>query len=467
MTIKYIDLFAGLGGFRSSLDKFGFQCVLSSEIDKHANKAYEVLYGEKTAGDVTKIDEKDVPEHDLLVAGFPCPAYSVAGARAGMEYECEDCGHEHLITYNDYKNGVSCPVCGGITKPKDDRGVLFFEIARIAESKKPRLLLLENVKGLLSSAKGEVIRIMLETLSEIGYMVDFKVLNSKYFGVAQNRERVFIVGILGGKTEPYAVSGNNVLAKTKKRMNALNNINTFNFQWPTNNKVTTKLADILEENPDEKYYLSDEKTAKLLARLEEENKTQEKAVEDIKVVGLLDMKANETTRRVDSPAGIAPTLTTMGGGHREPKIVVVGNTNPSKSGMNGQVYDIEGLSPTITTNKGEGVKILENKIEVRPVLTPERIEKRQNGRRFKEDGEPSFTLTAIDRHGVAIGNPPKYRIRKLTPLECLRLQSFPDEYYHKLISANISNSQLYKMAGNAVTVNVVYEIIKELIKWQQ
>lgn len=101
--------------------------------------------------------------------------------------------------------------------------------------------------------------------------------------------------------------------------------------------------------------------------------------------------------------------------------------------------------------------------EVRPVLTPDRIEKRQNGRRFKEDGEESFTLTAQDRQGVAIGQYPKYRIRKLTPRECFRLQGFADSEFDKLVAAGISNSQLYKMAGNAVTVNVVEAIAKRLI----
>ena len=163
----------------------------------------------------------------------------------------------------------------------------------------------------------------------------------------------------------------------------------------------------------------------------------------------------------------------------------IGNVNPSGNGMNGEVYQADGLAPTLTTNKGEGQKI------AIPVLTPDRAEKRQNGRRFKTDGEPMFTLTAQDRHGVVVSHPnsktrrgrvrkqiantlltgesqgvvePDFRIRKLTPRECWRLQGFPDWAFDKAQEVN-SNSQLYKQAGNSVTVNVITAIAKEL-EWK-
>lgn len=173
----------------------------------------------------------------------------------------------------------------------------------------------------------------------------------------------------------------------------------------------------------------------------------------------------------------------MQGGDREPKIAVVGNVNPSGSGMNGQVYSSNGLAPTLTTNKGEGAKI------AIPVLTPDRVEKRQNGRRFKDDGEEMFTLTAQDKHGVAIiqksrgyndGGTYKVaptvtsnswhennflkdsiRIRKLTPRECWRLQGFPDWAFDKAKEVN-SDSQLYKQAGNSVTMPVIADIASRL-----
>ncbi|HFR4182616.1 DNA (cytosine-5-)-methyltransferase [Bacillus cereus] len=506
-TFKYVSLFSGIGGFEQALNRLGGKCVMSSEIDKFANQAYEVLYGHKTVGDITKVMAGDVPNHDVLVGGFPCPTFSVAGERDGMEYQCTNCGHEHLITYEEYKNGVSCPMCKGITKPKDDRGLLFFEIARIAEAKQPRLLLLENVKGLISSAKGEVIRVIVETLNAIGYTVDFNVLNSKFFGVPQNRERIFVVGILNGKTEPWKIEGNNVVAKGKKRISAYDGVKTFNFEWPSQDTVTTRLRDILEGEVDERYYLSKDKTTKLIAQLEE-TKVERRANTEPHMIGHVDLKGHDAIKRVYSAEGVSPTLTTMGGGHREPKIAVLGHSG--SGGQKGHIYDSEGLCSCLTATDYKQPKQIAVQ-EVRPVLTPDRIEKRQNGRRFKENDEPSFTLTAQDRHGVAIREAtkqgyaiaevgdsinvqfpnsktrrgrvgkgvaqtletscnqatltPSYRIRKLTPKECFRLQGFADSEFDKLVGAGISNSQLYKMAGNAVTVNVIEAIGTRLLKY--
>lgn len=353
-------------------------------------------------------------------------------------------------------------------------------------------------------------------MNDIGYTVDFEVLNSKYFGVPQNRERIFIVAIRDDLIEPQAWEigkRTDVVAKGKRRIAQLNGVKTFNFDYPEQTEVATRLRDILEKDVDERFYLSEEKTAKLVVQLEERSESviiqrsrgkNNEGTHDIaptvtvysyedinhvaepQMLGHLDLKGHDAIKRVYSAEGVSPTLTTMGGGHREPKIAEVqsvGNVNPSGNGMNGQVYDLEaGLSPTLTTNKGEGVKIVvsehkelcpkcmviehiglgcacDTEAEVRPVLTPDRVDKRQNGRRFKDDDEESFTLTAQDKHGVAIGTKteghPRYRIRKLTPLECFRLQGFPDSAHQALVDAGISNSQRYKMAGNAVTVNVI------------
>jgi DNA (cytosine-5)-methyltransferase 1 len=470
---NYVSLFSGIGGFEQALNKLGGTCVMASEIDKYANQAYEILYGHPTVGDVTKVAAEDVPDHDLLVGGFPCQAFSVAGKRLGFE---------------------------------EARGTLFFEIARIAKVKQPKAMLLENVKGLISHDSGKTLDTIIQTLDEIGYTVDFEVLNSKYFGVPQNRERIFIIAVRDDLVTPQAWDvgkRSDVVAKGKRRIAQLG-VKTFNFNWPSQELVTVRLRDILESDVDEKFYLSEEKTAKLVAQLEAqhpsvteeikcynprniEDGTQTRMQDRIydpegntvaltsfcdrlnviepQMLGHIDLKGHDAIKRVYSAEGVSPTLTTMGGGHREPKIAVksVGNVNPSGNGMNGQVYEVEsGLSPTLTTNKGEGVKILD---EVRPVLTPDRLEKHQNGHRFKEDDEESFTLTAQDKHGVAIGNPPKYRIRKLSPRECFRLQGFPDAEFDKLTANGISNSQLYRQAGNAVTVNVIDAIGKRLVTY--
>ena len=162
--IKFIDLFSGIGGFRRGLElSGGYRCVWSNDWDKYANKIYTARLGEANhhPGDVRGVDPRDIPDFDLLCAGFPCQSFSVAGKRKGF---------------------------------KDTRGTLFFEVCRIAKSKRPPLLLLENVGGLLSHDKGLTFQIILESLEELGYWVEWQVLNSKYFGVPQNRQRVFIIG---------------------------------------------------------------------------------------------------------------------------------------------------------------------------------------------------------------------------------------------------------------------------------
>jgi len=474
MTFKYVSLFSGVGGFEQALNKLGGTCVMASEIDKYANIAYEILYGHKTVGDITKVAAEDVPDHDLLVGGFPCQAFSVAGKRLGFD---------------------------------DTRGTLFFEIARIAQAKRPKALLLENVKGLVGHDRGKTLDTIVQTLNDIGYTVDFEVLNSKYFGVPQNRERIFIIGIRDDLIEqtPWNIGKRtDVVAKGKRRIAQIDGVKTFNFDWPPQEEVTTRLRDILEPNVDERFYLSEEKTAKLVAQLEDKNIMESTGVEysrktgvgstreiaiclsasdwrglnrnqtqtavaEPQILGHIDIKGHDAIKGDYSAEGVSPTLTTMGGGHREPKIA-----------------------------------------EVRPVLTPDRMNKRQNGRRFKDDGEESFTLTAQDRHGIAIREAtkqgyavaeegdavniqfpnsktrrgrvgkqiaqtleasginqvvvtPRYRIRKLTPRECFRLQGFPDSEFDKLAANGISNSQLYKMAGNAVTVNVIDAIGRRLL----
>src|SRR5690625_1454201 len=236
----YVSLFSGIGGFEQALNKLGGTCVFASEFDKFAQQSYTALYGdEHLHGDITKIDEKDVPEHDLLVGGFPCQAFSVAGKREGFA---------------------------------DTRGTLFFDIARIAAEKKPKALLLENVKGLVNHDRGNTLDVMIETLNEIGYVVDFDVLNSKYFGVPQNRERIFIVAIREDliEAEPFseeATKGHTIVPKGKRRIGEWADV--FNFDFPEQAEVTTRLRDILETDVYEKYYLDEEKTKRLVEQINE------------------------------------------------------------------------------------------------------------------------------------------------------------------------------------------------------
>ncbi|KAA9427383.1 DNA (cytosine-5-)-methyltransferase [Listeria monocytogenes] len=396
--MNFLDLFAGIGGFRLGMERAGHECVGYVEIDKFARMSYQAIHdteGEWTREDITKVTDDEWRTLrgtvDIICGGFPCQSFSIAGKRLGFE---------------------------------ETRGTLFFEIARAAKQIQPRYLFLENVKGLLSHNKGETFATILTALHELGYDAEWQILNSKDFGVPQNRERVFIIGHLRGE-------------RTGK-------------VFPFGGKDTT-----ITQN-------------------------------DIKVMNdskkVRDQLKYDSINRFYDVSGIAPTLDTMQGGNREPKIAVLGNINPSKKGMNGEVYSSEGLAPTLTTNKGEGTKI------AIPVLTPDRPEKRQNGRRFKEDGEEMFTLTEQDKHGVAIIQKPRgyneggmhkiaptlsanswqennllkqngLRIRKLTPRECWRLQGFPDWAFDRAAEVN-SNSQLYKQSGNSVTENVIWKIAK-------
>lgn len=208
--VRYIDLFCGIGGFRiaaeQALASKGLigECVFSSDIDKYAQIAYEANFGEKPAGDITKINEKDIPDHDLLLAGFPCQPFSIIGEMKGLE---------------------------------DTRGTLFFDIVRILKEKKPKAFVLENVKQLVSHDKGRTMRIIYSVLTELGYTVEYKVLNALDFGLPQKRERVFIVGYLGLMT----------------------------FPWPKGKIPMKPLSEILEKEVDPKYYVSERIRKKRLA----------------------------------------------------------------------------------------------------------------------------------------------------------------------------------------------------------
>lgn len=164
--IRFIDLFAGIGGFRLGFNKCGCKCVFSSEFNEACQKVYEANYGEKPAGDITKIDAKDIPNFDILCAGFPCQPFSICGKKMGF---------------------------------KDTRGTLFFDVCRIIKEKQPKVILLENVKHLINHDNKRTLRVIISSLEELGYNVSYKVLDSSKFGVAQCRERIIIIGVKGGQ----------------------------------------------------------------------------------------------------------------------------------------------------------------------------------------------------------------------------------------------------------------------------
>jgi DNA (cytosine-5)-methyltransferase 1 len=157
---KFIDLFSGLGGFRLALEYFRAECVFSSDIDEKVNAVYHNNFKDKPAGDITKIEAKDIPDHDILCAGFPCQSFSISGKKLGFN---------------------------------DSRGTLFFDVARIVKEKKPKVVILENVKNFTTHDNGNTLRVVEATMHELGYTFFYKVLNAVDFGIPQNRERVYMI----------------------------------------------------------------------------------------------------------------------------------------------------------------------------------------------------------------------------------------------------------------------------------
>jgi DNA (cytosine-5)-methyltransferase 1 len=202
MEIKYIDLFCGIGGFRYASEQsfkdnsINSTCVFSSDIDKYSREAYYANFGEYPAGDITKINEKQIPDHDVLYAGFPCQPFSIIGNKKGFD---------------------------------DTGGTLFFDIARILSEKKPKAFILENVKMLVGHDKGRTLKTILRVLRELGYSVEYRVLNALNYGLPQKRERVIILGYY----KPIL------------------------FQWPIPSLERPSLKELLEEEVDEKFYVSD------------------------------------------------------------------------------------------------------------------------------------------------------------------------------------------------------------------
>jgi len=454
--MTFLDLCSGIGGFRLGLETAGHKCIGYCEYDRFARASYEAMYdtkGEWKADDVTKLKSADVPYADIWCFGFPCQDISVAGKQRGLV------GKRSGIYFNIID----------LIKGKE-------------ENDKPTYLLVENVKNLLSINAGFDFATVLSEMDEAGYDCRWQVLNSKDFGVPQNRERVFIIANLRsrGRREVLPLCGENAA---------------------TLNQLIGGMQGY----------------------------------------------------RVYGTDGVSATLVGNAGGiGAKTGLYLMGNLNPSGHGQGGNVYHEAGLAPTVTVNKGCGTRVFIDQcntapkltdtarcltarytsgmvnhsamnsavVEIHPMLTPDRLEKRQNGRRMKEDGEPMFTLTSQDRHGVFICGKEQQeetvllvrngtkqgfdearvgdgislaypesstrrgrvgkkcsqtlncsgqmgtlmkcgRIRRLTPRECFRLQGFSDELFDRAASVN-SDAQLYKQAGNAVTATVAYSVAMSL-----
>ena len=300
--MKFLELCAGIGGFRQALENLGCECVGWSEIDKYAIKLYSAWYNDNcNFGDVTKINAETLPDFDLLVGGFPCQAFSIAGKRMGFD---------------------------------DTRGTIFFDFARIMKAKKPKFAIFENVKGLLNHDGGKTYETILQTLNELGYDAQWATLNTKFHGLPQNRERVYIVA---------------------------------NLRERSSTKILFERGDGITDKVE---------------------RTEQSIIGDY-------YSANGKTHQWGGVIGdesIAPCL--MATEYKSPRIVKIGSIG-GKTGL----YNIE------------------------------------------------------------------HKVRRLTPKECFRLQGFKDEMVELGYSIGISDTQLYKMAGNAVSVPVVEWVAKRVLDW--
>ena len=384
--MKFLDLFAGIGGFRLGTEAAGHECIGFCEIDKFARASYKAIHnteGEIELYDITTVTDDEVRAIgavDVICGGFPCQAFSIAGTRRGFE---------------------------------DTRGTLFFEIARFASILKPKYLFLENVKGLLNHDKGNTFETILSALDELGYDVEWQVLNSKNFGVPQNRERVFIIGHLRGQRtrNVFPIVGEN--AKSDNQQSKIEIVG--NTKSPNGSRKGTGSV----------VYNSNGLVGTLLARDYKEPK-QIAIPNEIKKFGVLQPNFNQSGVIYETD-GIAPTIRCYGGGGLEPKIRVKEATKQGYA--EAEVGDSINLShPNSKTRRGRVGKQIAN------------------------------TLLTGESQGVV---EPDFRIRKLTPRECWRLQGFPDWAFDKAQEVN-SNSQLYKQAGNSVTVNVIAAIAERL-----
>ena len=457
--MKFIDFFAGIGGFRKGMEMAGHECVGFCEFDKFATASYTSMHliteeqrevlnkmslkqrqkeilkeeyrnGEWYANDIRRVYAGDIPKADCWCFGFPCQDISVAGKQLGF---------------------------------KGNRSSLFFRvmylIGQLEEENKPTFLFIENVKNLLSVNGGwDFARLLIE-MEQNGYDAEWQVLNSKDFGVPQNRERVFIIGHLRRRStsEIFPVEGTN----------GENSISIIGHRdgYRRNTQV-----------------FAPEGVTEALDTGQGGGRGHHVGIPCFVDLSYKKSKITDIARCLQARYAKGPS--THEAETSGVAIKIIGEVNHSQDG---QVHSIDGIAKCHSAGHNNSPKI------AIPILTPDRAEKRQNGRRFKEDGEPMFTLTGQDRHGVGVAVEvvqaecsenetgiyvkfpngvicyavwyEKYQcyiaIRKLTPKECFRLQGWTDDYFEKAAFVS-SDSQLYKQAGNGVTVNVIYEISKML-----
>ena len=443
--IKIGSDFSGVGAFNQALIRLGidYDELFACDMDKYARQTFELNFGPINYFP-TDVYEREIPKEslDIFMTSPPCQAFSMAGKRLGKE---------------------------------DKRGILFFNSLEFIQENKPRYFIFENVKGLLShdkqDPKAQYGRTFQEWINYLGgksvngvhtffpyedavpYHIYFQVLNAKDYNIPQNRERIFIIGIRDDEDN--------------------------NFQFPKPVPLTKRLKDVLEQEVDEKYFLSNKMLDYLTTRKDNFNK------------GNINFKDENS---------VASTITKSSSSlDISDNIIRLGNVNPSGNGMNGNVFSENGISPTLSTNKGEGIKIVGYTRDAKGKVisrhekdisgtihtasggggntdqfvigairgrNPDNPKSRKSGLETEQmleinENGTSNALTTVQKDNVVVYT--KQRIRRLTPTECFRLMDFNQEMIEKTINSKlISDSQLYKQAGNSICVGVLAEIISKL-----
>lgn len=402
--LKVLELFGGIGAFTKALERqhIPHKVVDYVDIDKYAVKSYNAMHGTSYEPQDIKEWDKDL-EVDVIMHGSPCQDFSVAGKGAG----------------GDAGSGT--------------RSSLMYETLRIVEKLKPEYVIWENVKNLLSKKHRHNYFAYIEAMNNLGYKSYGRVLNAKDYGIPQNRERVYTVSI-----------------RERERQ----------FEWPEPMLLERRLGDMLEETVDEKYYLSEDRLKGIL-KWEERQKengrgfrfdvkdgdgiartmttSSDRPADSTYVIGRIGESGYDQNRRIYSKNGLAPTLTSMTGGDRQPKIVA----SRGRGDMNKQQLEPrkDSLTNTITSVQKDNYV----------------VEDFYKSRKPREYHETAPTLRS-ERQGLKVAGT---RIRRLTPKECWRLMGFDDEDFEKAKQVN-SDTQLYKQAGNSIVVNVLEGIVKNL-----
>lgn len=355
------------------------------EIDKYAIESYCAVHNiskSKNLGNIEEVNLNNMQDFTMVCGGSPCQDFSIAGNQKGSTWTCKRCGYKYnpLIVQADMRN--VCPVCGN-RKIEKTRSSLLVEFLKIIKYKRPVFGIYENVKNIVCKKfLNTTFKIFIDELKDYGYNVYWKVLNSKNYGIPQNRERVFVIFID-------------------------KNIDNKLFMFPKEINLGKKTSDFLEKEVNDKYYFNTDKIKKIL-----------------------ECKRNDTKRIYDVD-NIMPTLNTCDGGHHQPKVFVKQATLSGKVECNiGGVFD--GSFPNSKTSRGR----VQCMGKISPTLTTQEV------------------LYKIESN---------YKVRKLTSREYWRLMGFEDYQYDKA-SIHVSESQLYKQAGNSIVVDVLYYIFMEIYK---